>query len=118
MARQAISHTAGYVERLTQTSTANTAQTLSAGPGMGRKLLFVTVQWSASVTQTTTITLNSGVGAAFDTLLPSLVVTAGQSGFYLPSGNIIILDDDAIDVAAPAGGAGVTSAIAIYVEAL
>lgn len=105
--------------RTTGTSTANAAQTVSTPPvgvQSRRRLLFVTVVYSAAVTLNVTVTLNSGAGAAFDTLLQTIALSANTDGLFIPDGDVDIQSDDVIDVLAPAGGAGVTSAVAIYWE--
>jgi len=77
-------------------------------------LVMVTVKYSAGPTQAgVTVTLNSGAGAAYDAVLSTGSANA-QTTTYLPSAPLIIAPDDTIDVSAPAGGGGITSAIAIY----
>ncbi len=102
--------------RHTEQSGANAAKTTSTPTGMTRQVLWVTVKYSADVTQNVTVILNSGAGDAWDTLLGTIVLTDARSGFWIPDAALPIADDDVIDVLAPAGGAGVTSAAAIYSE--
>ena len=101
-------------ERYTEQSGANAAKTTSTPTGQTRTILWATVKYSAPVTQKVTITLNSGAGEAWDTLLGTIVLTDARSGFWIPDHPLTIIDDDAIDLVAPAGGAGITSAAAIY----
>ena len=90
-------------------SAANTALTVTTPTGAVRKLLFVTVKYSAAPTQGgVTVELDSGAGAAWDTPLFTGTANA-QNNVYLP--------DDAIKVTAPAGGGVLTSAISVYTEA-
>lgn len=102
--------------RDTGKSDPDTALAVSTFVGHRRKLLFVTVKYSAAVTQNVTVTLNSGMGPAWDTLWATISLVAGKDGVYTPDGDMTFADDDVIDVAAPAGGVGVTSAIAIETE--
>jgi len=105
--------------RTTGQSAANAAQTVSTPSGAipgRRRLLFVTVVYSAAVSVTATVTLNSGAGAAFDALLQNIAFSANTDGVFIPDEEVKIQSDDAIDVLAPAGGVGVTSTVAIYWE--
>lgn len=104
------------IDRHTDQSAANTELTVST-PVATQKLLFVTVKYSASVTKNITITLNSGAGAAWDTLLQTIALSAATDGVWIPDQEITIQDDDVIDVVAAAGGGSITSAVAIYTRA-
>ncbi len=107
------------IERETGQSTADASQTVSTpSAGPPRRIKSVKVKYSAIVTEGVTITLNSGAGSAWDTLLRTIVLTSGTDGVWYPEGDEDIGEDDVIDVFAPAGGVGITSAIAIYTEAL
>lgn len=78
------------------------------------RIFFVTCKYSAAPTQTgVTIDLDSGVDAAYDTLLATGVANA-QNTVYFPDGDLKIADDDGVNVTAPAGGVGITASIAIY----
>lgn len=106
------------LERSVGTSVANTAQTVSspADPASGRRIVLITVAYSAAPTQAgVTVTLNSGAGAGYDCPLLTGSANARYTTFQ-PTDAIIIELDDVIDVLAPAGGADITSAIAIYTE--
>ncbi len=106
------------LERTVGQSAADTAKTTSTPSGAPRRISHVTVKYSAPVTVNVTNTLNSGAGDAYDVLLPTIVITADVDGVWFPDKELIINDDDVLDVLAPAGGAGITSAVTIYSEAL
>ena len=96
-------------------SAANTALTVTPTVGALRQILFVTIKYSASVTVDPTITLNSGIGAAYDTLLQTIDSGAGATDMvWIPDEEFWIMDDDVLDVLAPAGGGAITSQIAVY----
>lgn len=105
------------------TSAANSSDTLSTSadtsvPEGVHRLLYVTCAYSAAPTQAgVTVTLDSNLGAAFDTTLTTGTANA-QYTFYLPNGELLIMPDDAIVVSAPAGGAGITASIVIVTERL
>jgi len=103
------------IERTVGTSAANTAQTVSTATGARKRVISVHVAYSAAPTQAgVTVTLNSGAGAGYDTLLTTGTANA-QYTSYFPQ-DLYILTDDVIDVAAPAGGVGITSSISIYTQ--
>lgn len=104
------------ITRDTGTSAANTAQTVSTSAADIVRLLFVTIKYSASASPTVTVTLNSGAGSSFDTVLSSTVMSSDTDVVFIPDEAIFIEGDDNIDVLAPAGGAGITSSVAIYTE--
>lgn len=99
-------------------SAANSAFTVTPTVGRVRRILFVTVKYSANVTVNVTVTLNSGRGSTYDTLLQTIALAAARDGFWIPDEDVILADDDELDVLAPAGGAGVTSTIMVYSEAV
>lgn len=97
------------------TSAANSSQTVSAG-GFGRpfRVLSVEIAYSGPATQGgVTVTRNAELGAAFDTLLDTLAANS-QYSVYIPTEPLVLRPGDTLDVAAPAGGGGVTSHIAVY----
>ena len=104
------------LNRDTGESAANTQLTVSTTLAEIVRVLFVTVKYSAAVTQNVTITLKSGKGTSWDTLLQTIALSGASDGVFIPDEVLYIEADDNIDVVAPAGGAGVTSAIAIYTE--
>jgi len=111
----------GFTARLDRhedESAANTALTVSVPSGDLRRLLLVTVVYSASVTATPTTTLNSGAGASRDVLLSSIALAPGTEAVFVPDEEILIGDDDSLDVLAPAGGVGVTAAVTVYTRVL
>ena len=104
----------GRLIRDVATSAANEAGAASSAAGEVRQLVMVTVKYSAAPTQAgTTVTLNSGAGAGYDAVLNTGSANA-QTTVYVPTAPLFIAADDAIDVAAPAGGGVITSSIAIY----
>jgi len=109
------------VERWSQASADDTVQTCSTdpagvasgrAPAQHRTLVGVFAVYSGAVAVAVTVTLNSGLGAAYDVLLNTITTAAGQ-GQYIPTGPVEIFDDDVIDVAAAKGGQGVTSQVII-----
>lgn len=100
-------------------SAANTQQSVATLTGVKRRILFATVKYSASVSVTVTVTLLSGLGAAWNTVLGNIVFSANTDGLWVPPhSEFVIAPGDQIQVTAPTGGVGVTSAIAIYSEIL
>lgn len=110
LGRQAQSH-----ERFSDQSASGANLTVSTLPGEPRRLLFVTVKYSGSATVNVTVTLNSGAGAAWDTILNTIALSAATEGIWIPDKDVILSADDAIDVFAPLLSAK-TSAVAIYSE--
>ena len=109
-----------HIERWVGTSAAATEITLSSGttPTAPRRLVQVTVSYSAAPTSAaTTITLNSGAGSGYDTLL-STGQTNTRYMVYIPDQEITLMSDDAIDVVAASGGGALTCGVAIYTEIL
>lgn len=106
------------VERHSDLSAANTALTVTIVKGSVRQILFVTVKWSASVTKNVVITLKSGLGSAYDTILRTIALAPGTDGVWIPDAEIIIVDDDAIAAVSDAGGAGIIATLAIYTKVL
>lgn len=102
--------------RDTGQSTANGSLTVTQGTGFKRKLGQITVHYSSAVTQNVTITLISGVGSSWNTVLDTIVLNAGADGVSTKVIGMLLGPDDAIQVSAPAGGVGVTSQVAIYSE--
>lgn len=114
------SHAGIQLRRFSGTGTANQADTLTStavGDRRSQRLKYVTVTYSAAPTQTgVTIELDSGLGAGFDATLATGTADA-QDTVYIPDhAEFALLDGDAIRVSAPAGGAGITAAIAIVLE--
>lgn len=100
------------------TSGANGVGTANTSEGLGKKwrLISVMTAYSGAPTQAgVTVTLNSGVGAAFDTVLSTGAANARYTTF-IPSSEFIFGPDDQIDVSAPAGGGSLTSSSVIYCE--
>lgn len=104
------------IERTIGEGVANTAFTLSTPLGAKRRLIQSLVHYSAAPTQAgATTILNSGGGANYDTTLNTGSANA-QSTVYLPAADLYALETDAVDVTAPAGGAGIIAYISIYTE--
>lgn len=107
------------LERTVATSAANTLQTVSTTGSGHRRIGFVTVAYSAAPTYAANalyVLLNSGAGAGYDCRLYQQGTANTQFTTFIPSQPIYINGDDQIDVVAPAGGVGVTSAVAIYTD--
>lgn len=106
------------LERNVETGAANTALTVTILAAAARRLVMVTVKYSAAPTQAgVTTTLVSGAGAAYDTLLNTGSANA-QNTVYLPAGDLLFGSDDGLSVVAPAGGVGITAAVAVYTAGL
>lgn len=101
------------------TSAANTALTVSTPvPARNKpfRLLHVIVEYSGTATQAgVTVSINSGAGAAFDTIIFTGSSDA-EDTFFLPDGDLFLLHDDIIVVTAPAGGSAIVSTIAITTQ--
>lgn len=110
------------LQRHTDQSAANTQLTLTAPKdGAPRRVDKVTVRYTdagvdAPVSVDVTVTLDSGVGGVFDSLLQTISLAANAHGVFIPDEDMWVSGDDVIVVVAPAGGAGVISAVAIYLE--
>ena len=104
------------IDRATGQSGANAAQTVSSPAGEQRRIEKVTVKYSGSVSVSVLLTLNSGAGAAWDVLLPTITLTAATDGVWIPDDEVLLKLDDVLDVLAPAGGEGITSTVAIYTD--
>ncbi len=99
--------------------TANAAFTLSTSPVRRDRRSWLTavyVTYSANVSVSGTVTINSGLVADFDVVLATLVFTAERYGVYLPEQPVPLAPGDVIDVLAPAGGASVTAAVEVKLE--
>lgn len=109
-----------HIERWYAPSAAATDITMSTTvvPAVLRRLLYVTVKYATAPTQAgVTVTLNSGAGAAYDTLLTTGTANALNT-FYLPGSEVLMMSDDVIDVVAPSGGGAIVANVAIYTEIL
>lgn len=101
------------------TGAANSADTLTTtavGAHKSQRLAYVTCAYSNTPTQAgVTVTLDSGLGAGFDTLFTTGSANARYT-VYLPDGDIYLKPGDALAIAAPAGGSGLTASITVVVE--
>lgn len=97
------------------TSAAGDAQTvtLPATPANVREVTFITIKYSAAFTGDVTITLNSHLGAAFDTLLLTLTFAGERDALYKFDEPLILTEGDSIDVLCPLLAAE-TSSTTIY----
>lgn len=113
----------GSIVRYSGTGTANQADSLTSTAvpvGGSQRLLYVTVTYSAAPTQTgVDVTLDSGLGAAFDAVL----LDGSDSGIadkrytvFIPDGDLWLSKGDAIKVDAPAAGGVITASIVIALE--
>lgn len=93
---------------------ADTDITVTPPAGVIRRILSVTVKYSAVVTKNVTVTLNSGAGPNWDTLIKTIALSNATDGEWIVPGEWIISDDDVIDVLAPAGGGVITAAVVVY----
>lgn len=106
------------LHRHVETGAANTSLTVTVPASAARRLVLVTVKYSAAPTQAgVTTTLDSGAGAAYDAVLNTGSANA-QTTVYLPAGDLLFGDDDALVIVAPAGGVGITAAVAVYTAGL
>jgi hypothetical protein len=111
--------TTGTLNTFVETGTGNTALTTTI-PAMGApfRLLAVLVAYSAAPTQTgVTITLDSGAGSGYDTLLTTGTANSRYT-VYQPTGDLVFGNDDGLVVVAPAAGGVITASISVYVEKL
>ena len=114
----AIKDFGGRYRRLSETSAANTALSVTTPSAVPHRLLFATVKYSAAPTQAgVTTEIDSGVGAGSDVVLNTGAANA-QATVYAPDAELRVADGDAFKVTAPAGGAGITASIVVYVELL
>ena len=103
------------VERDTD-SALDTLVTLLTPSGQLRRITSVDVHYSNVVTLDVTISLKSGAGAAWDTVRGKITLTGAQDLHWIPDGDCFLSDDDALEVLAPAGGAGITGGVSVYSE--
>ncbi len=110
LGRQSASH-----QRHTDQSASGATLTVRTPAGNIRKLLLVTVKYTANATVNVTVTLNSGAGADLNTVIQTIALSATTGGRFIPSGPLIISPDDTIDVFAPLLSSETVS-VAIYSE--
>lgn len=97
------------------TSSAGAPQTVSYATAVSniRIVEQIFVEYSANFSGNVTVTLNSHLGAAFDTVIHILTFTADKSGFIQFGPPLELAEGDSLDVLAPLLAAE-TSQIAIY----
>lgn len=104
--------------RHSQTGGANAINSVAVTGTPGRSVIQVTTVYSGAPTQAgVTVTLNSGAGAGFDSVLNTGSANATTTN-YLPTVPPVVGSDDTVTVSAPAGGGGLTSSIAVYTQEL
>lgn len=105
------------LERFSQSSSSGQAQTLSTDTTGTRRLIQITIKYDGgSPSGTATLTLNSSVGASYDTKIASIPVSATDVA-YVPDTEWWIADGDAFDLVVPALASQISYAV-IYVEAI
>ena len=107
----------GSIHRFIETGSSNTqlVSTLPA-PGQPYRLISVIVAYSNTPTQTGVVTsLDSGAGSGYDATLNTGAANARYTVFQ-GTNDLIFGGDDAILVTCPAGGAGITASVSIYIE--
>lgn len=108
------------IERVKGQSNANTVLNLTLPedikPTQRTVLKAVFVSYSSNVTVNALVTLDSGVGTAYDIRLATIVLTANRWGVYIPEVPIPLVQGDKIAVVAPAGGATITATVQIILD--
>ena len=108
------------VERYTgPIGAANTATTVSSKAVQSyerRKLSAVYVVYSANVSVSATITINSGLGSDWDILVNTLAFSAERYGVYIPERALPVAVGDVIDILLPAGGSGITAVATVLFD--
>jgi len=107
-------------ERVSSLGLANTALALATpvpvAADRSTVLKAVYVSYSANVSVDVTVTLNSGAGAAYDVRLATITLAAQRWAVYVPDIDVPMALGDTIDVAAPAGGVGITATAQILLD--
>ena len=110
------------LQRHYEAGIANTALTATSSVAEGdkasqsKRVIAVYVKYSATPVQTgVVITLDSGLGTAYDTVLYTGSANV-QDTFWQPSDLMRIAQDDAIKVLAPAAGGVITATVQIVLE--
>jgi hypothetical protein len=102
--------------RHVETGGANGILAMSVGGHGGRRVRQVTVAYSGAPTQAgVSVALDSGAGAGYDSTLSTGTANARYTN-YIPDGGILLGEDDALLITAPAGGGVLTSSAAVYTE--
>lgn len=107
----------GRYRRYHETGSANTLLTMAVNPGVPFRVLDALASYSATPTQAgVTFTLDSGAGAGYDGTLSTGSANTRYTA-YQPT-RLTLAGDDALNIAAPAGGGVITASISCYVELL
>lgn len=78
------------------------------------RLYSVEIAYSAEVTLDVLVERDSGLGVAYDVRLATMQMSDNRWAVYIAEEVIGFIEDDILVVTAPAGGAGITSAIVVY----
>ena len=104
--------------RWVETSAADTLLAVSVPGGSGRRVVQVSASYSAAPTQAgVTTEIDSGAGAAYDATFNTGSANARYTN-YQPTTPLVLGNDDALRVTAPAGGGVITSSIVVITEDL
>lgn len=113
----------GRLVRYTEKGAANAAlASAMPAPGANWRLAFLAVSYSAAPTQAgASVKLDAGEGADYDAELLAGSANAQHTIYPQASSGVdpagpIFGGDDGLSVSAPAGGAGITAAVSIYIE--
>ena len=102
--------------RVDGVSPANTAITVTTPTNLVAQVVEVRAAYSAAPTHTgVTVTKRRSGDASFDTLLLAGDANA-QYTVWLPQGQLWLMDGEVLEVAAPAGGAGITCGVEILLR--
>ena len=100
------------------------ADSLLTALAVTKRLLYVTVSYSANPTYTAsvTVTLDSGLGTVFDIGTSDPLFVSATDGlqdiFFQPSYDLILASNDQLTVTAPDGGGAIVVSIAVVWEQL
>lgn len=102
--------------RLGVINTALTAKTRAVAQEKA-KLVAVFATYDVAMSGNVVVTLESGAGDNFDTILATIVLVAQRYGVYLPDGGPLELaEGDIVKVVADAGGATSTASVLIHLD--
>lgn len=97
-------------------ASSDTLTTTAVAAHHRQRISYVSCVYSGSPTQTgVLVTIDSGLGAAYDTLLATGSANATTT-VYAPDADIWLLPGDALVVTTPSGGGALTAAISVVVE--
>lgn len=97
-------------------ASSDTLTTTAVAEHHRQRISYVSCVYSGAPTQAgVTVTIDSGLGAAYDTLLATGTANATTT-VYAPDGDIWLMPGDAVLVTSPSGGGALTAAITVVVE--